>query len=171
MKISFVFLFFLLTFSSIGQENTSIVSIIDDLTVRWDETAIRLKDYQGIQNFCANNASFGETIQLLDDIHHWDTTLYFTVQEKYADTNDEEAQATLRDIETLETDYTTENFKNFILAECEEIKAIESRFPNETIKEYEKDVKSFEKELKKYLTTITKRIDIIDEHVHHLNLE
>ena len=154
-----------------AQEKINIVEIIDNLTVKWDETAIRMKDYQGIQNFCASKEYKKNTIQLLDDIHHWDTTLYFIVQEKYADTQDEEADATLRDIETLERDYTTENFKLFIQNECTMLKVIEDHFDPQTIRSYEKEIKKFEKELVKYLNSITSRIDIIDEHVHHLKLD
>ncbi len=154
-----------------AQENTNIVNVIDALTVQWDETAIGLKDYYGIQNFCSSEKYRLETIELLDEIHHWDTTLYFTVQEKYAGSQDAEAAATLEDIEKLETEYSTENFKVFILNECTMLKEIDDSFDQQTVKQYEKEIKKFEKELVKYLNSITYRIDIIDEHIHHLKLD
>ncbi len=160
-----------LTFCATAQEEPKIVKVIDALTVQWDETAISLKDYYGIQNFCSSEKSRLETIDLLDEIHHWDTTLYFTVQEKYEGTQDAEAAATLEDIEKLETEYSTENFKAFILNECTMLKEIDDTFDKKTIKQYEKDIKKFEKELVKYLNSITYRIDIIDEHIHHLKLD
>ena len=165
-------LVFLLSFYSVsGQQEPNIVKVIDDLTVKWDQTAIAMKDYQGIQNFCSSTKNRSETIQLLDQIHHWDTTLYFIVQEKYEGTQDKEAAATLVDIEKLETEYSTENFKIFILNECSMLKEIDDSFDEKTVKQYEKEIKQFEKELVKYLNSITYRIDIIDEHIHHLKLD
>ena len=154
-----------------AQEQVNIVSIIDDLTVRWDQKAIELKDYQGIQNFCASETYREETNALLDKIHHWDTTLYFIVQEKFDTSKDEEAAETLKDIERLETEYSTIKFKEFIQKECTQITIIEDNFPKETVKQYEKDIRNFEKELVKYLNSITYRIDIIDEHIHHLDFD
>lgn len=158
-------------FNSNAQEEVGIVTIIDDLTVRWDQAAIKLKTYQGVQNFCETKEYREKTMNLLDNIHHWDTSLYFIVKEKYAENQDAEAVATLKDIESLEVDYTTESFKVFIQEECGMVKTMEKNFQNETRKEYEKDVKRFEKELIKYVNSITTRIDIIDEHIHHLKLD
>ncbi|MEQ9007893.1 MAG: hypothetical protein RLP12_08420, partial [Ekhidna sp.] len=77
-----VFLMCGLSAAAQKKSEVDIVAIIDDLTVRWDETAIKMKNYQGIQEFCLTEKFRYETIELLDDIHHWDTTLYFIVQEK-----------------------------------------------------------------------------------------
>lgn len=169
-KLALIFFLFFTLFSS-AQEKVGIVEVIDDLTVKWDEQAIKLKTYQGVQNFCATKAYRTKTIELLDEIHHWDTSLYFIVREKYASTEDEEAIATLKDIETLETEYTTEKFKEFIHDECATLKEIEDHFDAAAVRTYEKEVKRFEKELIKYVNTITNRIDIIDEHIHHLKLD
>lgn len=169
MKVAAYLLLILSCFVAYTQK-TNIVKVIDGLTVQWDESAIALKDYQGIQNFCSSEKNRRETIELLDQIHHWDTTLYFTVQEKYEGTHDQEAAETLKDIEKLETEYSTENFKAFILNECSMLKEIDDSFDQKTLKQYEKEIKKFEKELVKYLNSITYRIDIIDEHIHHLKL-
>ncbi|MEP0987596.1 hypothetical protein [Ekhidna sp.] len=167
--------FFILLVSVLGnvtaQKKVNIVQVIDNLTVRWDETAIKLKNYQGIQEFCLTEKYRLKTIDLLDAIHHWDTTLYFIVQEKFDINQDKEATATLEDIEKLETEYSTENFKQFITTECGALKIIQDSFDKETVKKYEKDIKKFERELVKYINSITYRIDIIDEHIHHLNFD
>ena len=157
--------------SVFGQRKYSIVKVIDDLRYSWDETAISLKDYQGIKTFCLSKENKQKTFELLDAIHHWDTTLYFVVQEKYENSKDKEAAATLRDIETLEKDFTTLDFKAFIQEECTQIKVIRDDFDEATIKKYEKAIRKFEKELIAYLDIITERIDVIDGHVHHLKLD
>ncbi|MEQ9006863.1 MAG: hypothetical protein RLP12_03195, partial [Ekhidna sp.] len=88
---------------------------------------------------------------------------------KFDTSKDKEAAATLEDIEKLETEYSTANFKSFITEECGILKVIQDNFDKETVKQYEKDIRKFEKELVKYLNSITYRIDIIDEHIHHLD--
>lgn len=173
MKYSILALLFFIGFHASSQKKTDIdiVAIIDDLTVRWDETSIKMKNYQGIQEFCLTKEFRKATINLLDNIHHWDTTLYFIVQEKFDTSKDKEAAATLEDIERLETEYSTANFKKFITDECGALKIIQESFDQETVKHYEKSIRKFEKELVKYLNSITYRIDIIDEHIHHLDFE
>ena len=154
-----------------AQKSENIVDIIDDLTVRWDQGAINLKTYQGIQEFCLNSTYQKQTTELLDEIHHWDTTLYFIVQQKIDTNKDKEAAETLKDIERLETEYSTIRFKEFIQNECTQLKVIEDSFDEATVKRYEKDIRHFEKELVKYVNSITYRIDIIDEHIHHLKFD
>ncbi|WP_370087472.1 hypothetical protein [Ekhidna sp.] len=171
MKNLLILLSLAFSLCAYSQKKINIVSVIDNLTVKWDMSAIKLKNYQGIQEFCLTEEYRTETIKLLDEIHHWDTTLYFIVSEKFDTNKDVEAAATLRDIEKLETEYSTENFKNFISKECEMLKVIQDSFDKETVKQYEKDIRKFEKELVKYINSITYRIDIIDEHIHHLNFD
>ena len=163
----------LLSFVSVAgaQQSENIVAVIDDLTVQWDQGAINLKTYQGIHEFCLDAEYQAETIKLLDEIHHWDTTLYFIVQQKFDTHKDKEAAATLKDIERLESEYSTINFKKFIQDECTQLKIIEDSFDQETARQFEKDIRQFEKELNKYVNSITFRIDIIDEHIHHLSFD
>lgn len=168
-KIVFLILW-ISCFTVAAQQRADIVTIIDNLTIRWDQKAIALKDYQGIQNFCENSQDREATFDLLDQIHHWDTTLYFIVTSKFDLNKDKEAAATLKDIESLETEYTTEQFKAFIQEECLRINAIEGSFESGNVKQYEKHIKKFQKELDTYINSITNRINIIDEHVHHLKL-
>ena len=164
-------LYIVISISGNGQKKSGIVSIIDDLTIRWDQGAIDLKTYQGIQEFCLDDVYQSETIELLDEIHHWDTTLYYIVQQKFDTKKDREAAETIIDIERLESEYSTINFKKFIQDECKELKVIEDSFDPTTVKQYEKGIRQFEKELVKYVNSITFRIDIIDEHIHHLKLD
>ena len=133
LKSIITFMALLFALSVFGQRKHSIVKVIDDLRYSWDETAISLKDYQGIQTFCLSKENKQKTFELLDAIHHWDTTLYFVVQEKYENSKDKEAAATLRDIETLEKDFTTLDFKAFIQEECTQIKVIRDDFDEATI--------------------------------------
>ncbi|MEP1093480.1 MAG: hypothetical protein ABJG78_00120 [Cyclobacteriaceae bacterium] len=171
MKLpAFVSLIFLSLFV-FGQEEENIVEIVDDLTVTWDKEALDLSTYVGLQYYCATKPYRDKTIKLLDKIHHYDTLLYGIVNRKFEADKDSEAEATLKDIQKLETDYTTKAFKRFIHRECNGVNEIENNYGRAGGEEYDRETKKLEKELAKYVESITTRIDIIDEHIHHLKLD
>ncbi|MEO9871823.1 hypothetical protein [Ekhidna sp.] len=151
-------------------QNEDIVSIIDDLTVKWDKQAAALEKYSGMKYYCTSEVYREKTIGLLDKIHHYDTLLYSIVSKKYENVKDREAIATLKDILTVETDYTTPNFKNFLGKECETFTEIEEKYTKHSGSDYYKEIEKLEKELTKYVSNVTERIDLIDEHIHHLKL-
>ena len=153
------------------QESENIVSIIDDLTIKWDKQAEELGKYSGMKYYCTSDVYREKTIGLLDKIHHYDTVLYNVVNEKYAYINDSDAKTTIKEILTVETEYTTPNFKAFLQQECDQFEDIETKYGTHSGSKYYKEVEKLEKELSKYVSSITKRIDLIDEHVHHLNLD
>ncbi len=171
MKTLTLTLLIFICLPTLAQEDENIVEIVDDLTLKWDEQAVELSTYKGLQTYCSTRPYRDRTVKLLDKIHHYDTLLYGIVSRKYKKGKDEEAQATLDDIEKLESEYTTKNFKAFIHRECNGVNEIERNFGREGGTQYEKEVKKLEKELSKYVESITTRIDIIDEHIHHLKLD
>lgn len=152
-------------------QDENIVKIIDDLTIQWDKRASDLGKYSGMKYYCTAEKYRNETIELLDKIHHYDTVLYQIVSEKYKDAKDKEAKATLKDILTVETEYTTPNFKSFLQQECDQFAAIGEKYSQESGSKYYDEIEKLEKELNKYVTNVTNRIDLIDEHVHHLKLD
>ena len=166
-------LFFALLFGAAStlvaqDEKENIVQIIDELTLQWDNGAEKLGTYDGLRDYCRVKPYRDKTRKLLDNIHHYDTVLYLIVKEKYAVDSDPEAKATIDDIETLETDYTTKSFLVFLREECQDYNEVESNLGSAKGKEYEKERNRVEKELSKYIKAITKQVDTIDEHVHHL---
>ena len=165
-----IFLIIICFFVS-AQDEKNIVTIIDDLTAKWDKQAVDLQKYIGLRYYCTADVYRDKTIGLLDDIHHYDTLLYGIVTRKYEGTKDKEAEATLKDIVTVEAEYTTPNFKAFLKKECEGFTDIEENYGKQDGSKYYKEVEKLEKELAKYVITITKRIDLIDEHIHHLKLD
>lgn len=166
MRLLATFLIISCFYTSSAQEN--IVTIIDDITRQWDSEAPKMKTYEGFRDFCTNRAFRDSMIKLLDKIHHYDSVLLKIVTEKYGNSNDAEAKATLDDIATLETEYTTRSFRRFLHEECNEFNAIENNLARYGGEEFEEAVKELEAELGKYSKAITTQIDVIDEHVHHL---
>lgn len=171
MKYLTLFTLFIISFFAQAQEedNRDIVTIIDELTIKWDKQAEKLGKFSGMKYYCTAEQYRDNTIQLLDKIHHYDTLLYGIVSEKYANSKDKEAKATLEEILTVETDYTTPNFKDFLQIECDRFAEIEETYSRND-SNYYKEIEKLEKELGKYVGKITTRIDLIDEHIHHLQL-
>ncbi|PIB35195.1 hypothetical protein BFP72_07195 [Reichenbachiella sp. 5M10] len=164
--ISFVLLF--VNFWVQGQGQTALVKTVDSLRIVWDKEAVILETYKGMEEYCRNGQYRRNTIELVKVIHHYDSMLYKTVVDKYDASEDEEAKATLKDIEKLEKDYTTKSFLTFIHEECSEFNSIEKNYSKANSKQYKKEVASMEKKLVKYVEQITSQIDIVDEHIHHL---
>ncbi len=170
MKFLATLIICVISFSAFAQDE-DIVAIIDDLTVKWDKQAEELGTFSGMKYYCSSDVYRKKTIDLLDKIHHYDTVLYQVVSEKYKNTKDKEAEATLEDILTVETEYTTPNFKKFLSDECTQYKEAGEEYGTQSGSKFYKEVEKIEKELNKYVSKITERIDLIDEHVHHLKLD
>jgi len=161
----------LFTFSlAASAQDEDIVATIDDLTAQWDKQALSLERYTGLKYYCTAEQYRDKIIKLLDEIHHYDTLLYGVVTRKYENNKDREAEITLKDIIKVEADYTTKSFKEFLGQECDGYAEIEENVGRESGSKYYKEVEKLEKELSKYVITITMRIDLIDEHIHHLKL-
>lgn len=166
----FAFVFVGCSYSLQAQnESENITSIIDDLTGKWDAEAIKLGKYEGLGEYCTNRSYRVEMVRLLNKIHHYDTVLYQTVKAKFDENSDAEAKATLSDIEHVEEKYTTKNFLDFLHKECNQFNDVEKNYGKKGGSKYEKETASLEKEAGKYIQVITQRIDLIDEHVHHLS--
>lgn len=150
------------------QKSETISKTIDELTVKWDSEAVKLEKYEGLSKYCKDRTYRIEMVRLLNKIHHYDTVLYQTVKQKYTNDSNEEAKATLDDIEHVEEKYTTKNFLDFLHKECNKFNDVEKNYGAQGGKKYLKEVSILEKEASKYIDAITVRIDLIDEHVHHL---
>lgn len=171
MKHTLILFLLFIGFSQVAaaqDETENISKIIDDLTVKWDAEAVNLEKYAGLANYCQNRTYRVSMVRLLNKIHHYDTVLYNTVKEKFDTSNDAEAKATLSDIDHVEVKYTTKNFLDFLHKECNKFNDVEKNYGKKGGAKYIKETQSLEKEAGKYIEIITTRIDLIDEHVHHL---
>lgn len=171
MKLKLLTLIALIVYSqvSIAQDDSEdIAKIIDELTVKWDAEAENMQKYEGLSNYCQNRVYRVQMVKLLNKIHHYDTVLYQTVKAKFDSNSDAEAKATLDDIEHVEVKYTTKSFLDFLHVECNKFNDVEKNYGKKGGTKYEKETSALEKEAGKYISVITQRIDLIDEHVHHL---
>ncbi|MEO9806087.1 MAG: hypothetical protein ABJF04_22700 [Reichenbachiella sp.] len=150
------------------EKPNDIIFIVDELRTAWDVEADKMETYAGMKEYCHSKAYRKSVSELLSNIHHYDTTLYFTVNEKYDASKDLAAKETLNDILTLETKYTTPNFVAFLKLECEKVIDIEKNLAKKDSGGFDKDISALEEELTQYIDAVTERVDLVDEHIHHL---
>lgn len=169
-NLTLTYLLVVLTSLSISAQDKSndIIFIVDELRTAWDIEALKMETYDGMREYCHSKAYRKNVLSLLDQIHHYDTTLYFTVTDKYDASKDAEAKETIEDIMTLETVYTNRNFVAFLKEECKKVVAIEKNMAKKDSGGFDKDISALEDELIEYIDAVTERVDLVDEHIHHL---
>ncbi len=150
-----------------AQDETDILIAVDDLRYEWDDQAVNLETFEGIEKYCHEKKYQKEITDLLNSIHHHDTLLYNIVSEKYNQTEELQVKEALDDILTVESEYTTPNFLQFLADECVKVKKIE-KDQRKKSGAADSERKRLERELFRYIETVTERIDLIDENVHHL---
>ncbi|MFT7032288.1 MAG: hypothetical protein ACJA2S_000787 [Cyclobacteriaceae bacterium] len=157
-----------ISFSIFAQEREGdIINIIDNLRFEWDDEAINLESFEGMEKYCHEKKYRKGVIELLNTIHHYDTTLYFVVTAKYDKSKNAQAKETLDDILIVESKYTTPNFLNFLSQECVKVKTVE-RHQRSSHHDSADEIEDLEKELIQYIEAVTTKIDLVDEHIHHL---
>lgn len=176
MKPIFVICFLVSTLSSFGQDTKeSLGKIIDEITYSWDLESDNLDDYDGMLKFCTNREYRLEVIAMLHDIHHYDSVLLERLRKAARFKKTAELEKTLADIEKFEKEYSMKAFVQFLYEECQGMSDIEKHKKEirDDIGEESYDGKRYilETEIAKYIHHITKRVDVIREHVHHLHIE
>jgi len=164
----FVLGFSTILFSSLAQDE-NVGAKLEELTIDWDQEAERLSTYDGLTQFCLDKNYRATMVGILKGIHHYDSVLYQVIAKKVRFGGSGEMKKTLKDIEKLENGYTIKDFLNFLNVECIARNEIEKN-ARKTGEDKDGEVYMLETELAKYVKHITKRIDVIREHVHHLGV-
>ncbi len=158
------------------EDGKTLGKIIDDLTYKWDDEAKGLNNYEGLAKFCINEEYRLGIINLLKDIHHYDSVLYDRlIKVTRTGKSNHEIKKTIDEIEKFEEGYDMRSFIHFLHTECSARKEIEHNA--EDLKDeigfysYDGQIYVLENELSRYVNHITKRVDHIREHVHHLHIE
>ncbi|XOV95302.1 MAG: hypothetical protein ACFHWX_11450 [Bacteroidota bacterium] len=169
--------FSLITVSTFAQEDhKTLGKVIDDLSYKWDDEAKVLNNYDGLSKFCANEEYRLNIIQLLQDVHHYDSVLYQRLVKASRFGNEShEVKKTIEEIEKFEEGYDMKSFIHFLHTECSARNEIEHNADDLkseiNIYSYDGQIYVLENELNKFVSHITKRVDHIREHVHHLHIE
>lgn len=177
-KIVFTYLFvYIMGGFALAQDQTkeSLGKKIDELTYDWDLKADELDNYEGLTRFCLNAPYRTEILTLLKDLHHYDSVLYERLSKAARFSHDREIKKTIKDIEEFEAEYDMKSLVHFLHEECDRRKDIEHNA--DVLKggigsdSYDGQIYLIETELNKFIKHITKRVDNIRKHVHHLHIE
>ncbi len=177
MRILFLSLFGICTVStSLAQEQSSTIGQeIDEITFNWDIEAKNLNDYDGLTQFCKDVDYRTNIISLLNQIHHYDSVLYDRLVKAQRFNHDKEIEKTLKEISKFEDKYSMKSFIHFLHEECVAQKDIEKNSIDSKndfgTNSYEGQIYIVETELNKFIKHITKRVDHVREHVHHLHIK
>jgi hypothetical protein len=176
MKAFIAVIVFVFSFSAYTQETQeSLGKKIDDITFAWDLESDNLDTYDGMLKFCTNREYRLEVIGMLHDIHHYDSVLLERLNKAARFNKTKELEKTLKDIQAFEQEYSMKEFIQFLFDECQGISDIE-RHKKDLLDElgeesYDGKRYTIETEIAKYIHHITKRVDTIREHVHHLHID
>lgn len=150
-------------------------TVIDDLTYEWDLEADNLNNYEGLSRFCVDKEYRLNVIDLLNDIHHYDSVLYDRLVKAARFNDDREINKTLKEIAKFEEEYSMKKFIHFLHEECivrSDIEKNAEDLRNDIgSSSYDGQIYIVETELNKYIKHITRRMDHIREHVHHLHIK
>ncbi len=156
-------------------QNESLVSKFDDLTNRWYLVSSEMKTYDGLKKYCNDQAYREHIMDVLEEIHHYDSLLYERVSLKARFDSGHEIKKVLHQIEQFEEKYSAASFSTTLRLECSEQRQVE-RHASETRNDigsasYDSQVVVLEAHLNKYVNHITRLMDHIKEHIHHLHIE
>jgi len=162
----------LFTFSQ-AQEKQRLDEKIDEITYKWDLEADKLTSYESLIHLCQDSEYRNNIFDLLHEINHYDTVLYDVISKLSRTSDDREIKKTLKEIKKLEAYFSPVDFVQFMKQECHEAGEIEKnvdKTKNQVgYESYSSKAYMLEVELYKYVKNITKRVDRIRKHVHHLS--
>lgn len=157
-----------------GQDET-LGQKIDELTYQWDLKSKELNSYEGLSEFCQDQAYRDDFVIMLNDIHHYDSVLYQRLLKAARISDSKEISKAIKDIEKFEDGYSMKKFIHFLHDECidrndieKHAKELKSEIGSES---YSGQIYILENELNKYVKHITTRVDHIRKHAHHLHVK
>lgn len=163
--------------SVIAQDEESPKSLVDhfeELDAKWHELEPGLEDYEGFKRYCSNKEYKNTIDDVIRKIHHYDSVILSKVNDPAYEMDRKERGKILKEISKFETKYSTHQFLKTLKRECHERHEIEhdkkvtrNDFADNS---YSGQIIILESELFKYSRQITKRIEHINNYLHHLNL-
>ncbi len=156
-----------------GEEN--VITKFDDIVTRWDILSDDLGSYEGLNKYCTQKQYQDEVITILNEIHHYDSVLYDKLSQKARFSKNHELKKTLEQIEQFEDEFKSPSFLKKLHDECvgrREIEKDAKETKNDIgMNSYDGQVLVLEADLHKYIIHITRLVDHIKDHIHHLHIE
>ncbi len=156
-------------------EEENLTEKFDDVSYRWDLIAEMLEEYSGLNAYCKVDSFRIEVISVLNDIHHYDTLIYRRLVQLSYYENNHEIKKTLEQIKQFEKEFSAAKFIHHLNAECKDSREIEHNKKN-TLgnigdESYSGQILNVQNAAYRYIHHITKLVDHIRDHVHHLHVD
>jgi hypothetical protein len=183
MKINLTILFLLAASFAFAQKKDSKKEVYalekdyDLLVVAWEKLSVDLKTYSGLQTYCKSDEYKKSTINILEQIHHYDTLILEVMSstEALAKLDEKEKASTLKEIEKFESEYSVLAFIAKLTAECKYSREIEKdkKYSKSDIgaNSYDGQILLLETDLSKFIKHIDSRVEHIDDHIHKLHID
>ncbi len=149
----------------------------DLLVVAWENLSAELKTYSGLQSYCKSDEYKKSTIDILEQIHHYDTLILDVISSKeaLAKLDEKEKASTLKEIEKFESEYSVLAFIAKLTEECKYSREIEKekKYSKTDIgaNSYDGQILLLETDLSKFINHIDTRVEHIDDHIHKLHID
>jgi hypothetical protein len=156
-------------------QDESLGEMVDRVTYAWDTESIDLETYSGLTKFCQDVSYRSSIIELMNEIHHLDSMLYEKAKLAQSRSSDKEIAKLIKEIENFEAKFSPRNFIHFLKEECDSEKELEKNREDLTTAMGEESADAqiyvIEVELHRYIKHLTKKVDHIRNHVHHLHIK
>ena len=157
----------------IEEVGARIVEELDVLDEKWHEVEDVIGTYDGLRLYCGDNRYRSAVNRLLEDIHHYDTLLYDILEKKASlEGANLELRITLKEISEIEGKYKPRNFVHKLNEDCREMRDIEKNkkklLLDIQMDSYDGRALIVDNDIYSYLHHITRLVDLVDKHAHHL---
>lgn len=159
----------------VDKNGTDLVDRFNDLANRWALISYDIGTYNGLKKYCQDQAYRTHVIGILNDIHHYDSLLYDGIKEKSLSGTNHEIKKVLHQIEAFEEKYKASSFAKTLHGECSDQRSLERNYDelknDIAANSYDSQAHVLEAHLHSYVKHITRLMDHINEHIHHLHIE
>lgn len=173
MRQSFIIGFLLVSMSTFGQQNVE--DYYDDLTASWMEVSGQLSAYDGLGRFCLSPEFRELTLNILHKIHHCDSLVleFLNKPGTIELIGHHEYRMAMKEIDKIETKYSTHEFMAFLKQGCRDFKELERNKASLKAgigqESYDGQILILESYIHKFLKHIDKRVKAIDKHIHKIH--
>lgn len=158
--------------TSNGSNNPEVVTDFKDLTHKWYLVSDMLVTYDGLSRYCIDPSFQSEVMEVLTEIHRYDSTLFVAISAIAAESQDRKLKRALKKIGHFENKYNALALSMTLKSECYNQKKLERQYRKAKnyfgAHSFDNQVVITEAFLKKNVDHIHKLMESIEDHVHHL---
>lgn len=148
------------------------VRLFDKVAIEWLELSDELGTYAGLGEYCKNKEYKNYVMDVLDELHHYDTLIYQVLSEKALERSNHELKVTLHEIEKVEDVFKPRNFKRKLNEDCKLRRSLERSYDDIKndigMESYDGKNLILENDIYTYMHKISHLVKLIEKHIHHI---